>query len=99
MEKNFTPLLDEHLDAIAGMKEAATDDFFYTRLKARMEGPQPGWSLPLKPAWVIGILATLLVMNGMILLRRGEKTGVQKENSSSLQDFAKAYDQTISTSF
>ncbi len=37
MKNNFTPLVDDHLQSISGMQEATTDDFFYTRLKGRMQ--------------------------------------------------------------
>ena len=46
--ENRTFLVDEHLEAMRNMKEAGTDDFFYTRLKAKMEGPETGrgWAFP-----------------------------------------------------
>jgi len=100
MEKRSTPLLDEHLQALQGMSEAGTDDYFYTRLKARMEReePQQGWSFPLKPVWVIGTLALLLAVNGFMLTQQSRS---QKANTSSstLQGFAESYDQTISSSY
>ncbi len=72
MEKR-TPLVDEHLLAMQSMEEIGTDDFFYTRLKARMlahreggqrEHSQQGWSFPLKPVWIVSTLVLLLVVNG-----------------------------------
>jgi hypothetical protein len=100
MKKNFTPLVDEHLQSLAGMQEATTDDFFYTRLKGRMQGndTRQGWSLPLKPIWVIGTLALLLVVNGFMLSQQF-KTGQTKTTASPLQSFAESYDQTISSSY
>ncbi len=99
MEKKSTPLVDEHLQSIAGMQEVGTDDFFYTRLKARMEkeNSQPGWSFPLKPVWVVGTLALLLAVNGFMLSQQ-HKTKA-KTTTSSLQSFAESYDQTISSSY
>lgn len=36
MKPKFTPLVDEHLQSLLGMREEETDNFFYTRLKGRM---------------------------------------------------------------
>ena len=106
MKQKSTPLVDEHLQAFMGMKEAGTDDFFYTRLKARMQsggeretGPN-GWSFPLKPVWIVSTLALLLAVNGFMLSQRSKTTGVKGNTAStSLQNFAESYDQTISSSY
>lgn len=101
-EKENTPLVDEHLKAMQGMQEAGTDDFFYTRLKARMEkenGIQK-WNFPLKPVWIVGALSILLAVNGFMLAQQFKtketKTAV---TNSSLENFAESYDQTISSSY
>jgi hypothetical protein len=109
MNKNSTPLVDEHLQSFQGMQEATTDDFFYTRLKgkmlARQKGgqgnePRQGWSLPLKPVWVIGTLSLLLVVNGFMLSQQSKNNKTKMATSSpSLQNFAASYDQTISSSY
>jgi hypothetical protein len=106
MKKTSTPLVDDHLQSLVGMQEAATDEFFYTRLKERMQGDQPqqGWSLPLKPVWVIGTLTLLLAINGIMLSQqlKGSDRGIvqkTKTTSSSLQSFAESYDQTITSSY
>jgi hypothetical protein len=102
MKKNSTPLVDEHLESLLGMQEAGTDDFFYTRLKGRMQGNQSrqGWSLPLKPVWVIGTLAFLLAINGFMLSQQFKSSKIKTtSSSSSLQNFAESYDQAISSSY
>ena len=101
MKKNFTPLADEHLQSLTGMQEAGTDDFFYTRLKARMERNEPRkeWSLPLKPVWVIGGLVLLLAVNGFMLTQQSGKKAKVASSSSSLQSFAESYDQTIVSTY
>jgi hypothetical protein len=104
MEKKSTSLIDEHLQSLLGMQEATTDDFFYTRLKGRMQGNElrQGWSLPLKPVWVIGTLALLLAVNGFMLSRQIKtKTTATRSSSGtpSLQSFAESYDQTIVSSY
>jgi hypothetical protein len=101
MEKNFTPLVDEHLQSLKGMQEADAGDFFYTRLMARMENNRPdkSWSFPLKPVWVIGTLVALLAINGFMLVQdnRPGKKNVYSSPVSSIQDFASSYDQSISS--
>lgn len=99
MEKKSTPLVDEHLQSMQGMKEAGTDNFFYTRLKAKMEKEksQQGWGFPLKPVWVVGTLALLLAVNGFMLLQQSKTKSTTA--ASSLQNFAESYDQTISSSY
>jgi hypothetical protein len=109
MERKSTPLVDEHLQSMQGMGEVGTDEFFYTRLKARMlarqsggekENSQQGWSFPLKPVWVVGTLSLLLAVNGFMLSQQF-KTKETKTTAStpSLQSFAESYDQTISSSY
>ena len=72
MENKNTTLLNDHLKSLQGMQEASTDEFFYTRLKTRMEKKlqQQGWVFPLKPVWVVGILVFLLIVNGFMLKQK-----------------------------
>lgn len=107
MEKNSTPLVDEHLQSIQGMQEVGADDFFYTRLKAKMlarqsgdekEQAMKGWSFPLKPVWVLGTLVLLLALNGFMLANQSvTKEATSSVSISSLQQFAESYDQSISS--
>ena len=100
MDKRTTALVDEHLQSVQAMQEVETDDFFYTRLKARMEKENGAQTLsfPLKPVWVVGTLVVLLALNGFMLSQQF-KTKETKATSgtSSLQNFAASYDQTISS--
>lgn len=99
MDQRQTPLVDEHLQSLSGMQEATTDDFFYTRLMARMErnNPDTTWNFPLKPVWIVGTLFVLLAFNGYMLLQenRGSRQSTAAINSSPLQQFASSYDQSI----
>src|SRR5262245_56798288 len=99
MKKNSTPLVDEHLESLLGMQEANTDDFFYTRLKGRMQQAEPkGWSLPLRPVWVISTLVLLLAVNGFMISQQVKTKALSTASSgNSLQNFAESYDQTISS--
>jgi len=100
MKKDISTLVDDHLQSLIGMQEATTDDFFYTRLKGRMQdlSPRSSWNFPLKPVWVIGTLVLLLGINGFMLSQQVKtRTAAKTENSSSLQNFAQSYDQTVSS--
>jgi hypothetical protein len=100
VKKFSTPLVDEHLQSLLGMQEAITDDFFYTRLKGKMQKPsvRTSWNLPLRPIWIIGTLILLLGINGFMLTQQMKtKTSANSSSTSPLQNFAESYDQTVST--
>ena len=99
MERKSTPLVDEHLQSMLGIKEVGTDDFFYTRLKARMEkeNSRQGWNFPLKPVWIVGTLALLLAVNGFMLSQQFKTKSTS--SAASLQRFAESYDQSFSSSY
>ena len=101
MKQSFT-LLEEHLASTQALQEAATDDFFYTRLKARMERQEERerWRFPLKPVWIIGALTILLTVNGFMLSQQFKaRSTTSSTGASSLQNFAAAYDQSLSSSY
>jgi hypothetical protein len=99
MKKRSIPNLDEHMQVLRQMQEVGTDDFFYTRLRGRLQptGSGPGWVLPFKPAWVLGGLLALLVVNGYVVSQ--ELKEKKTETSYTIQEFAKSYDQTINTTY
>lgn len=93
-----TPLVDEHLQAVEGMKEAETDEFFYTRLKARMERAiEPGF--PLRPAWLVAILAVFLLVNTLVVSQEIKTSKTTNTESSGFQNFASSYNLTVSTPY
>jgi len=101
MKKKSTPLVDEHLKSLHGMQEAGTDEFFYTRLKARMERSEVSvnWSFPLKPVWVIGTLSLLFAMNIFMVSQRFKTKVTAPATNTALQSFAESYDQAIASSY
>jgi hypothetical protein len=103
MKKTSTPLVDAHLQSLDGLEEVGTDDFFYTRLVARMErnNNQTGWTLFIKPVWLASAMMVLLIINILMLLQNTKltKTVTTVSAKPSLQNFAKAYDQAISSSY
>ena len=90
MKTNQTPLVDEYLQSLQGMESPRSDDFFYVRLKARMEKniKQEGIRV-YRPALLIGVLVVLLCVNVAMLVRqRSEHTGAP---ASSIRQVAEAY--------
>ncbi|GAB2816140.1 hypothetical protein [Ferruginibacter profundus] len=101
MKNKVTPLVDEYLESIEGLQQTGTGDFFYTRLKARMNTrlPTPNWGLPFKPALVICTLCLLLIVNGFMLSRQFSNQKINAAEKSSLQKFAESYDLVVSPSY
>ncbi len=99
MNKKNNSLVDEHLLSINEIKETETDEFFYTRLKARMEREhsEADWNFPLKPTWVIATMSFLLVINVLMFTAKNKTTKTQSEDTSSIKSFASSYDQSISS--
>ncbi len=101
MKKEANKLLDEHLHTLDGIQEVGTDDFFYTRLKAKMLAKQTrdsgNWIFPLKPVWIVSAMALLLVVNIFILSQQFKTKETPIISSNGLQNFAESYDQTISS--
>ena len=87
MKKNIpTPLTDEYLQSLTQIKEAETDPFFYTRLKARMEKRDAGWSFPLKAVWLVSLLLIFLFINAFLLVTQVKQNTEQQ--STTFQNFA-----------
>jgi hypothetical protein len=108
MKKKSTPLVDAHLQSMQGMQEAGTDDFFYTRLKARMLARQSnernnqlqkGLNFSLKPVWMLGALLLLLVVNVFILSVQFKTGKSETTNKTNIKNFAASYDQAIYTTY
>lgn len=101
MEKKSTSLVDDHLESIAGLQEAKTDDFFYTRLKARMDREllQNGWNFPLKPVWILGTLSLLFAINIFMVSQQFKTKVTAPATNTALQSFAESYDQAIASSY
>lgn len=102
MKKNIpTPLADEYLENPQQIKEAETDPFFYTRLKARMEKKlsDSGRSFPLNPVWLVSMLVVFLFINTFFLVTQVKQTRETVEQNTSLQNFAIGYDLSVSSLF
>lgn len=96
MNKNSNSLLEEHLQVLDEMQEVGTDEFFYTRLRAKMEARNAGeeWSFLVRPTMAIAALSLLLVLNGFLLFQY-TKTNNKQDSAYSIQRFATDYNQSI----
>jgi hypothetical protein len=96
-KKNDTNLVDSYLESLTGMESADPKPFFYSRLITRLENEkrQTTWAFPLKPAWMIATLMAMLLLNTFILSRQLSPT--KTNDTASIESFARAYDQEIST--
>ena len=69
--------VDDILNSLDGIKRASPREFFYTRLKSRMEKellPAPARPGFLRPAFVFPALAFVLALNAFVIFARQEKS-------------------------
>ena len=81
--------IEEILNSLEGSRRAAVPDFFYTRLKARMEkGLEPvKQSWVLRPAFALSALLVVLLVNAAVILKGDaakENTVADTENIQSI---------------
>lgn len=67
--------IEDILNSLDGTQRAAAPDFFYTRLKARMEkeltsGRNRSWAI--RPAYAFAALTLVLLVNAFVLLQKDE---------------------------
>ena len=91
-------MLEDHLQLLNNMEEIGTDEFFYTRLRARMEARKTGkeWSFMVNPTMAITSLSMLLVLNGFLLFQFSATEKSQTEGYS-IEHFAADYNQSINS--
>ena len=92
MEENSkTPLADEYLQSLEGMRHAETDPFFYTRLKGRMQQQQkqPGYFF--KPTLAVTALSFFLTINIWMIIQEKNSKPETAEKKSAVQVFAETY--------
>ena len=82
---------EEILNSLDGAQRASVPDFFYTRLKAKMEKgyePDATKSWVLRPVFAIGALVVILLINATVLFTRTynpkENTVVDTDNLQSI---------------
>lgn len=87
--------IEEILASLDGSPRAEAPNFFYTRLKARMEKglPQSGpISWLLRPAYAFSVLAAVLLINALVILKGNSVTsnndGTAINESETIQSIA-----------
>ena len=100
MEDNSdSPLLNEYLQSLDGMKSVEADPFFYTRLKGRMQQRQPQKQFSFKPAWAIVTLAFFLTINIWMIMQVSNTKEDSSEKKSSVALFAETYNLNSDTNY
>lgn len=94
--------IEEILSSLDANQRAPAPDFFYTRLKARMEKMQEkgvGRSWVLRPAYALAALAMLLIVNAVVILQKDEtdvnNTTADNETVQSAAEYYSMNDNTI----
>ena len=96
---------EDILNSLDGMKRVSAPDFFYTRLKARMEKrqekPAPtGWWV-LKPVYAVAVIALVIVVNLAVVFIKSEtqSPGTLAADTDSYQSIAADYNLADNSSF
>lgn len=93
MKKQAHNKTDEILNSLDGIKKMQAPDFFYTRLKAKMDTSPPARqsNKTLRPVYVIAFLALLIAFNLVSLIKQNneQNNGVNADENS--QTIASAY--------
>ena len=86
---------EHEMKIISNLKEVGAPNFFYTRLKARMDKENLSNELagPFQPIIVICALTLLLFINSLLL--KSDSNIVNTNSSQEMEAFAASYDQTI----
>lgn len=86
---------EQTLHAISNLKEIGAPDFFYVRLKARMENDINSSKMDFftKPAILFCALCFFLFLNIMMLIKESDMD--HKDKNQNIELLAASYDQTI----
>jgi hypothetical protein len=91
------------MESLGGMQPAVAPDFFYTRLKGKMQQvAEKKTFFILRPAFITATLAVLLIANVISLLQtdkmpKQDSTTVQSKPAT-IESFATAYDMNAGSS-
>jgi hypothetical protein len=85
--------VEEILGSLDGSRRAAAPDFFYTRLKARMEkGLEPvKQSWVLRPAFALSALVVVLLVNAAVILKGDAVKENNVADTENIQSIASEY--------
>ena len=100
MNKETNKKADEILNSLEGMKRATAPDFFFTRLRSRMEKeyePLAKKQRVLRPAYAFAALLVVLLINVAVLFqnsRNSDTTATATIDTDSIQALASEYSVT-----
>ena len=80
--------IEEALNSLDGCKRATAPDFFYTRLRARMEREltkKTSRNWVLRPVYIVSALFLVLAINVFVLLSGQNETTAAADNNESFQ--------------
>ena len=87
--------IEQILQSLDANQRAAAPDFFYTRLKARMEREfsdgkkNKAWIL--RPAYALVVLVMVLVLNALVILKGSETPDLNNNDTETVQSIAAEY--------
>ena len=88
-EKSINTLLvDEHLKSLEGMKEAETNEFFYTKLKAKMMNRRGTEKISLR--WVYATVTVMLLIL-VVNIFAWRTVNISNKPNSSIQQLVQEY--------
>ena len=95
MNNDRNKKIEEILGSLDNVQKAAVPDFFYTRLKARMEKdlvPVTKKSLLLRPAFALSALAAVLIINAFVIFKGDTgKSNISNNDAETIQSLAAEY--------
>lgn len=98
MKQKKNNLLENHLMVLDQLNEIHIDDFFYTRLKSKMESEKVNnqFELPMKPMFILTCLGLMLIVN-IIFLNNESFPNKRFKNDKSIEQIIFMYDQNINS--
>src|SRR5688572_32610841 len=95
MNNNKNSKIEDILGSLDGSQRATAPDFFYTRLRARMEkGLEPGTPRPwiLRPAFALSVLVGVLLINAAVIFQNNDAAeNTPTSDAETLQSIAAEY--------
>ena len=94
MNNNRNKKIEEILGSLDGTQKATAPDFFYTRLKARME---KGLEVTIKKSWVLrpafafAALGIVLLINAVVIFKGDANKNTASNDSETIQSIAAEY--------
>lgn len=94
MDNNRNNRIDNVLNSLDGVQRASAPDFFYTRLRARMEKGIAADNKPnrvLRPAYIFTVLLLIIAVNAFVFLKNQDQATVVDNNETVQQSIAAEY--------